>query len=89
MNSLRELNDFLTSNQIKVKKYEGYKLAVGKDTWTLALGVFYLNGTPQPMKQKDLKAIVENYKKGEEDVRSENAQTRRWRGISCRGRIRD
>lgn len=77
MNSLKELNDFFTSNQVRVKRYEGHSLTVDKDVWTLVLGVFYVNGAPQSVKQKDLKAVVENYKKGEEDVEHQSNQTRK------------
>jgi hypothetical protein len=81
MHSLKELNDLLTSKEIEVKEFGGWYLKVGKDTWTIAHDVFYRNGLPQSLKQKDL---FDKYKKVKQDERNQSTQTRHWRGISSR-----
>jgi hypothetical protein len=81
MHSLKELNDLLTSKEIEVKEFGGWYLKVGKDTWTIAHDVFYRNGLPQSLKEKDL---FDKYKKVKQDERNQSTQTRHWRGISSR-----
>lgn len=81
MHSLKELNDLLTSREIEVKEFGGWYLKVGKDTWTIAHDVFYRNGLPQSLKEKDL---FDKYKKVKQDERNQSTQTRHWRGISSR-----
>jgi hypothetical protein len=80
MNSLSELRDHLLKQEIVIKEFTGWKLKVGKDTWTLSDGVFYKNNQPQSVKQKD---IFDSYKKGKAND-STSIQTRKWRGISSR-----
>ena len=79
MHSLRELNDLLTSKEIEVKEFGGWYLKVGKDTWTMSHDVFYRNGLPQSLREKDL---FDKYKKVTND--NQNSKTRKWRGISSR-----
>jgi hypothetical protein len=79
MHSLRELNDLLTSKEIEVKEFGGWYLKVGKDTWTMSHDVFYRNGLPQSLREKDL---FDKYKKVTND--NQNIKTRKWRGISSR-----
>ena len=52
MHSLSELKEFLKSREIEVDSFNGWQIVVGRDTWTMADGVFYLNSTPQPVKDK-------------------------------------
>jgi len=85
MHSLKELNDLLTSKEIEVKEFGGWYLKVGEDTWTMAHDVFYKNGSPQSLKEKDL---FNNYKRKKQNVKDNVIKTRNWRGISCRGRCR-
>lgn len=80
MHSLKELNDFLVSKEIEVKEYGGWYLKIGKDTWTMAHDVFYRNGNPQSLKEKNL---FDNYKRKKQND-SKSTQTRNWRGISSR-----
>jgi hypothetical protein len=81
MHSLKELNDLLVSKEIEIKEFGGWYLKVGKDTWTIAHDVFYRNGLPQSLKEKDL---FDKYKKVKQDERNQSTQTRHWRGISSR-----
>lgn len=85
MHSLKELNDLLTSKEIEVKEFGGWYLKVGKDTWTMSHDVFYRNGLPQSLREKDL---FDNYKRKKQDVEDHVVKTRNWRGISCRGNRR-
>jgi hypothetical protein len=81
MHSLRELNDFLVSKEIEVKEFGGWYLKVGRDTWTMTHDVFYRNGNPQSLREKNL---FDNYKKAKQNERNQSNQTRKWRGISSR-----
>ena len=81
MHSLTELKDFLVAREIEVKEFGGWYLKVGKDTWTMAHDVFYRNGLPQGLKEKNL---FDNYKRKKQDVENHVVETRNWRGISCR-----
>ena len=80
MDSLSDLRNLFLAKEISVDDYNGYQMKVGKDVWTLAHGVFYLNGTPQSLKDK---IFLDNYKR-KKNVRSQSGQTRKWRGISSR-----
>jgi len=82
MHSLRELNDFLISKEIEIKEFGGWYLKVGKDTWTMSHDVFYRNGLPQSLKEKN---VLNNYKRKKQNVEHNVIKTRNWRGISCRG----
>lgn len=84
MHSLTELRDFFKSNEIEIKEFNGWQLKVGKDVWTLSNDKFLLNGKPQNLKDK---GYITNYKQVY-NVRNQSSQTRKWRGISCRNRIR-
>lgn len=79
MDSLSDLRDFFLAKEIRVDDYNGCQLKVGKDIWTLAHGVFYLNNTPQSLKDK---VFLDNYKR-KKNV-NQSTQTRKWRGISSR-----
>lgn len=79
MDSLSDLRNFFLAKEIQVDNYSGYELKVGKDVWTLTHGVFYLNGTPQSLKDK---VFLDNYKR-KKNV-NQSTQTRKWRGINCR-----
>jgi hypothetical protein len=81
MHSLRELNDFMVSKEIEIKEFGGWYIKVGKDTWTMAHDVFYRNGLPQSLREKDL---FDNYKRKKQNVEHQSTQTRKWRGISSR-----
>jgi hypothetical protein len=85
MNNLAELRDLFTKNQIAIKEFGGWYLKVDKDTWTMAHDRFYKNGLPQNMKEKN---IFDNYKRIKQNDNI-STQTRNWRGISCRNRIRN
>ena len=80
MNSLVELRDLLVKNEIAIKEFNGWCLKVGKDTWTMLDGVYFRNGNPQSLKEKN---IFESYKKVNNNV-NQSPQTRNWRGISSR-----
>ncbi len=81
MNSLSELNTFFKGLEIQVTEYNGYQLKVGKDVWTLAHDVFYLNGNPQSLKDKN---FLNEYKRKKTNVKSSSIKTSKWRGISSR-----
>lgn len=78
--SLAELSEHFVKNGIQVDKFEGWRLKVGKDNWTLALGVFYLNGEPKNLKEK---GFIDNYRKKQNESNT-STKTRNWRGINCR-----
>jgi hypothetical protein len=80
MNTLSELRDFLIGKEIEIKQFDGWSLKVGKDTWTMAHNVFYRNGTPQSLKEKNL---FDNYKRKKLND-NQSSKTRNWRGISSR-----
>ena len=80
MNTLSELRDFLLGKEIEIKQFDGWSLKVGKDTWTMAHNVFYRNGSPQSLKEKNL---FDNYKRKKLNV-NQSSKTRNWRGISSR-----
>jgi len=80
MNSLSELRDLFTTKEIQIKEFNGWSLKVGKDTWTMSNGVYYKNGSPQSLKEKN---IFDNYKRITNHV-NQSTQTRKWRGISSR-----
>jgi hypothetical protein len=83
MHSLVELKNYLLEREIKIRKFDGWRLQVGSDVWTMAHDVFYRNNEPVNLK-KD-KSIFDSYKKEtENDI--ESTQTRKWRGISSRNR---
>jgi hypothetical protein len=79
MNSLSELKEHLLSLGIEIKSFNGWALKVGEDTWLMDHGVFYKNGMPQSLKDKNL---FDNYKR--KDHGTESIKTSKWRGISCR-----
>ena len=81
MNSLFELKTSLLEKQIKVHKFDGWRLQVGSDVWTMVHDVFYRNNEPVNLK-KD-KSIFDSYKKENDNV-NQVTQTRNWRGISSR-----
>ena len=81
MNSLSELRDLLLKQEIVIQEFDGWKLQVGKDTWTMIDGVFFKNNLPQSLKEKGL---FDNYKRKKQNVEHQVAQTRKWRGISSR-----
>lgn len=81
MHSLVELKNYLLEKEIKIRKFDGWRLQVGSDVWTMAHDVFYRNNEPVNLK-KD-KSIFEKYKKENDNV-NQVAQTRNWRGISSR-----
>jgi hypothetical protein len=81
MNSLYELKDFFKSKEIQVKEYNGWQLKVGKDVWTLANDVFYLNGKPQSLKDK---LFINEYMRNKSNVESKSTKVVKWRGISSR-----
>lgn len=60
MHSLSELKTFFTNHEITVKEYNGFSLIVGKDTWTMAHGVYYRNNIPAKPKDEEL---IASYKK--------------------------
>jgi hypothetical protein len=78
--SLAELSEHFAKNGIGVKKFDGWKLTVGQDVWTLALGVFYLNGEPKNLKEK---GFIDNYRKKQNESNN-GVKTRNWRGIGGR-----
>ena len=80
MNCLSELRDFCKREEIEVSEYNGWLLKIGNDVWTLHNDVFYRNGMPQNIKDKQ---IFKQYKKVNKNV-SKISQTRHWRGISSR-----
>jgi hypothetical protein len=81
MNSLVELRDFFKEKEILVTEFSGWSLKVGKDLWTLCDGIFYRNGAPQSLKDKE---FMKQYTKVKQNVRNQSSQTRKWRGISSR-----
>lgn len=92
MHSLTELFDFFKSNEIEIEEFNGWRIKVGKDIWTLANDVFHLNGKPQNLKEK---GFITNYKqvynvrenrktRSESILKHQGGQTRKWRGISSR-----
>lgn len=60
MHSLSDLKVFFTNNEIPIKKALGHSLIVGKDTWSLAHGVFYRNNIPANPKDPE---VIKSYKK--------------------------
>lgn len=68
MHTLKDLHDLMVSKEIEIKEFGGWYLKVGKDTWTMAHDVFYRNGLPQGLKEKDL---FDNYKRKKQDVEPE------------------
>jgi hypothetical protein len=62
MHTLTELKDHLLSLGIEIKEFNGWLLKVGDDTWVLDHGVFYKNGYPQSLKDKN---IFEAYDKAD------------------------
>jgi len=88
MNSLKELKEFFQSEGIEITSYNGWQLKVNKDLWMMSHDVFYLNGEPQNVKKKDfIKNYIQKVDKND-NISVESNQTRKWRGISCRGRVR-
>lgn len=81
MHSLKDLHDLMISKEIEIKEFGGWYLKVGKDTWTMAHDVFYRNGLPQGLKEKN---IFDNYKRKVQNVEHHDNKTRNWRGISSR-----
>jgi len=80
MHSLSELKDFLISKQIEIKEFNGWSLKVDTDTWVMQNGIFYRNGMPQNIKDKDL---LSKYKTNS----PKDAQiARKWKGINS-GRV--
>ena len=51
MNDLIDLEKFFTSCGYKVSENLGYSLKIGKDTWTMAHGVYYKNLVPVTEKE--------------------------------------
>ena len=60
MHSLTELRDFLASKEIEIKEFNGWRLIVGKDIWTMFQDSFYKNNEKQSLKEKGL---FDKYKK--------------------------
>lgn len=81
MHTLKDLNDLLISKEIEIKEFGGWYLKVGKDTWTMSHDVFYRNGLPQSLREKDL---FDNYKRKTQNGEDHVVKTRNWRGISSR-----
>jgi hypothetical protein len=81
MHSLVELKNYLLEREIKIRKFDGWRLQVGSDVWTMAHDVLYRNNEPINLK-KD-KSIFDSYKKENDNV-NQVTQTRNWRGISSR-----
>jgi len=81
MHSLTELRDFFISKKIEINEFNGWALKVGRDVWTLSGDVFYKNGIPQSLKQKD---IFNSYTRVKTNGKHQSNQTRKWRGISSR-----
>jgi len=52
MHSLTELRDFLVSKEIEIKEFNGWRLIVGKDIWTMFQDSFYKNNEKQSLKEK-------------------------------------
>jgi len=75
MHSLSELKDLLTSKEIQIKEFNGWLLKVGEDTWVMDRGVFYKNGMPQNMKDKDLFAKYKTNSPKDAQI------ARKWKGI--------
>ena len=65
MNSLSDLRDFYSNQQIPIKKFNGYNLIIGKDVWTMAHGQYYCNSVHTNPKDNNL---IEVYKKLEHEI---------------------
>ena len=57
MHSLTELRDFLASKEIEIKEFNGWRLIVGKDIWTMLQDSFYKNNEKQSNQTRKWRGI--------------------------------
>lgn len=61
MNSLSDFKALLDRNSIKVKRFDGFSVTVGKNVYTLAFGEMYKNG--EVIQHKELVKFLKLKKK--------------------------